>query len=48
MEIYALSEARQEARKKKDWPKSDALRKEIESRGYSVKDGAEGPEISRL
>lgn len=37
-EITALAEAREEARVTKDWKKADALREEIESRGYSVKD----------
>ena len=41
-EIFALSEARDEARIAKDWKKSDALRKEIESRGYDIKDTEEG------
>ena len=37
-EIIALAEAREEARKNKEWEKADALRKEIEKRGYEVKD----------
>jgi len=41
-DIFALSEARDEARKAKDWQKSDALRKEIENRGYEVKDTDDG------
>jgi cysteinyl-tRNA synthetase len=41
-DIFALSETRDEARAAKDWQKSDALRKEIESRGYEVKDTEEG------
>lgn len=44
-EIVALCEAREEARKNKDWDKADALRKEIENRGYIVKDGISGAEI---
>ena len=40
-EIQALAEAREEARKEKDWTKADALRAEIEDRGYEVSD-AEG------
>jgi cysteinyl-tRNA synthetase len=47
-EILALGEAREEARKNKDWEKADALRKEIEDRGYMVKDGADGVEIERV
>jgi cysteinyl-tRNA synthetase len=41
-DIFALGEARDEARAAKDWQKSDALRKEIESRGYEVKDTEDG------
>ncbi|MDE2188365.1 MAG: cysteine--tRNA ligase [Patescibacteria group bacterium] len=41
-EIFALSEARDEARADKDWQKADALRLEIESRGYDVKDTGDG------
>ncbi len=37
-EIIALAEAREEARKNKEWEKADALRKELEERGYEVKD----------
>ncbi len=44
-EITVLAEARQEARKNKEWDKADALRKEIESRGYEVRDVGDGYEI---
>jgi len=37
-EITALADAREEARKAKDWTKADALRAEIESRGFEVED----------
>jgi cysteinyl-tRNA synthetase len=47
-EINALAEARQEARKNKEWDKADALRKEIEGRGYSVKDTDKGFELKLL
>jgi len=46
-DIFALSETRDEARKAKDWQKSDALRKEIESRGYEVKDTEEGSVLKK-
>ncbi len=42
LEIKALGDARHEARLVKDWEKADALRKEIENRGYEVKDSEEG------
>lgn len=41
-EITALAETREEARASQEWEKADALRKEIESRGYVVKDTDEG------
>lgn len=41
-EITALAEAREQARKEKDWVKADALRQEIESRGYDVLDTETG------
>ncbi len=37
-EIHALAELREQARKEKDWAKADALRKEIEDRGFTVRD----------
>lgn len=45
-EVTVLAEAREEARKSKDWKKADALREEIEARGYVVKDVEGGFEIS--
>ncbi len=44
-EIQALVDAREQARKAKDWKKADALRAEIEIRGFEVDDTAEGPRI---
>ncbi len=41
-EVTALAEAREEARKAKDWKKADALRIEIESRGFEVLDSSGG------
>ncbi len=41
-EIIALKDAREEARKAKDWVKADALRTEIEERGYTLIDTANG------
>lgn len=45
LEIQALAEAREMARKEKDWDKADALRIEIEKRGYEIKDTADGFEV---
>ena len=44
-EIQALADAREAARKAKDWKKADALRAEIDARGYEVDDTPEGPRI---
>ncbi|MEK7184869.1 MAG: cysteine--tRNA ligase, partial [Patescibacteria group bacterium] len=47
IEVTALAEARNEARKNKEWDKADAIRKEIESRGYEVKDNGEEFELGK-
>lgn len=44
-EIQALAEAREVARKEKEWEKADALREEIEARGFTLKDTAQGVKI---
>lgn len=41
-EIQALADAREEARKTKDWKKADALRDEIDARGFELNDTPEG------
>ncbi len=46
-EVVALAERRQEARLRRDWAESDALRAQIEAQGWSVQDLAEGPKVSR-
>ncbi len=40
--IKQLAEQREQARKKKDWKKADALRKKIEQEGYLLEDKPEG------
>ena len=47
-EIQALADAREEARRSKEWEKSDALRKEIEDRGYTISDTEAGQKIMRI
>ncbi len=47
-EVTALVSAREEVRTAKQWAESDALRKEIEARGYSVKDTEDGPEVRKI
>lgn len=45
IEVQALADAREEARKAKEWEKADALRLEIENRGYVVSDTPSGIKI---
>lgn len=47
-EILKLAEERMEARKNKDFPKSDELRDKINSLGYEIKDTGEGQKISKI
>lgn len=44
-EVRALADAREEARAQKDWVKADALRSEIEARGYGLKDTESGVKV---
>lgn len=46
-DVVALAEARLLARTNKDWAESDRLRGEIEAKGFSVKDIAEGYKIHK-
>ena len=46
-ESEALARARDDARAAKDWAAADALRTELESRGWVVEDSAEGTRIRR-
>lgn len=46
-EILKLVQAREEARKNKDFKKSDELRREINSLGYEIKDTGEGQKINK-
>lgn len=47
-EITALAEARELARAAKEFDKADALRKEISSRGYEIKDNPEGYILKKI
>src|SRR3989344_304116 len=47
-EVSKLIKAREEARKNKDFQKSDELRKEINYLGYEIKDTGEGQKVSRI
>lgn len=46
--IKTLLVAREAARAKKDWVTTDALRAEIQTQGYEVKDTANGTEVSKI
>ncbi|MES2216538.1 MAG: cysteine--tRNA ligase [Patescibacteria group bacterium] len=45
VEVQALADAREEARKEKDWAKADALRNEIKERGFEVIDSEDGVRV---
>jgi cysteinyl-tRNA synthetase len=45
--VSTLLTAREEARRAKDWHRADALRKEIESLGYTIEDAADGAKLFR-
>ncbi len=47
-EVKALAERRLEARKNKDWAKSDDLREQLKQMGYAIKDTKEGYTLSKL
>jgi cysteinyl-tRNA synthetase len=47
-EINKLANERTEARKNKDFKKSDELRDKINSLGYNIKDTPEGEKISKI
>ncbi len=47
-EIVALAKKAESARKKKDFATSDAIRKEIENKGYSIENTSKGPKIRPL
>jgi len=47
-DIIKLAEERKEARKNKDYKKSDELRAKINSLGYEVKDSSEGCKINKI
>lgn len=47
-QIKKLIQEREQARKKKDWKKSDQLRKKIKSLGYWVEDTPKGPKVKKI
>ncbi|MGH7977203.1 MAG: cysteine--tRNA ligase [Limisphaerales bacterium] len=47
-EIVDLLEARQTARKAKDFKKSDSIRDELKSKGWTIEDTPKGPKLKKL
>ncbi len=47
-EIVALLDARQAARKAKDFPRADALRAELKAKGWAIEDTPKGPRLKKL
>lgn len=47
-DIQEKADERESARKAGEWGKADALREEIEARGYAVEDSPEGPRIKKV
>ncbi len=47
-EAVALLEARQAARKEKNWARADELRDALKNMGYAVEDSAQGPKLKKL
>jgi len=47
-EIAALLEARQAARKAKDFKQSDTIRDELKARGWVIEDTPKGPKLKRV
>ncbi len=47
-QVLELAQKRTQAREKKDWAASDALRDEIKAMGYEIKDTPDGVKISKI
>ena len=47
-EIISLLEARQSARKTKDFKKSDAIRDELKAKGWTIEDTPKGPKLKKI
>jgi cysteinyl-tRNA synthetase len=47
-EIIALLEARQAARKAKDFKRSDEIRDELKAKGWVVEDSPKGPKLKKI
>src|SRR5262249_41583727 len=47
-ELLALLDARQAARKAKDFKRSDAIRDELKAKGWIIEDTPKGPKLKKL
>jgi cysteinyl-tRNA synthetase len=47
-EISSLLDARQAARKAKDFKKSDAIRDELKAKGWTIEDTSKGPKLKKI
>jgi cysteinyl-tRNA synthetase len=47
-EIEALMEARQAARKARDFNRADAIRDELKTQGWTIEDTPKGPRLRRI
>jgi cysteinyl-tRNA synthetase len=47
-DVAALAESRTEARKSKDWKRSDSIRDELKALGWAIEDTAAGPVLKKL
>ena len=47
-EIAALLEARQAARKAKDFKRADAIRDELKAKGWIIEDTPKGPKLKKI
>ena len=45
--VLAKVQAREEARRSKDWAKADILRKEVLAEGWVIEDRPDGPRVKR-
>jgi cysteinyl-tRNA synthetase len=46
-EVAQLAEQREEARREKNWKRSDELREQISALGWEVRDTKDGPKLTR-
>jgi cysteinyl-tRNA synthetase len=47
-ELNSLLEARQAARRAKDFKRSDAIRDELKAKGWAIEDTPKGPRLKRM